>query len=267
MLNFQSIDIDIGDETIWVQVSASLDELYYKIGKTSPVHVFSAFVCPGVCTGGYFSGGGYGPMMRMYELMIDNIIEARIMDVNGKILDRKTLGEDVFWAIIGGGGASFGVIHSWKVKLSRVPPKVTVFRVNRSAEQGSFEAFYRWQYVAPNLPKEVFVRAQLDVEELDEIICKDPKSGITNNKDEDVLTKLFGNPNSWRLIGKGRGVVEKHQVRGIHNIPQSNNIPFPKSVGVKKSYNFTEARNACYLLDWSDAIVTEGRWASSDLDL
>ncbi|XP_062093554.1 berberine bridge enzyme-like 8 [Humulus lupulus] len=163
MLNFRSIDIDIGDETTWVQAGASLGELYYKIGKTSPVHGFSASVCPGVCTGGHFSGGGYGPMMRMYGLTIDNILDARIMDVNGKILDRKTMGEDVFWAIRGGGGASFGVILSWKIKLSRVPPKVTVFRVNRSAKQGSFEAFYRWQYVAPNLPKEVFIRAQLDV--------------------------------------------------------------------------------------------------------
>ena len=40
-----------------------------------------------------------------------------------------------------------------------------------------------------------------------------------------------------------------------------------QSVGVKKGHNFTEARNACYLLDWSDAIIAEGRWDSSDPDL
>ena len=32
-------------------------------------------------------------------------------------------------------------------------------------------------------------------------------------------------------------------------------------------HNFTEARNACYLLDWSDAIIAEGCWDSSDTDL
>lgn len=44
--------------------------------------------------------------------------------------------------------------------------------------------------------------------ELDEIIREDPKSGITNNTDEDALTKLFGNPKSGRLIGQGRGVTK-----------------------------------------------------------
>ncbi|KAM6575350.1 hypothetical protein CsatA_023677 [Cannabis sativa] len=163
MLNFRSIDINYGDETSWIQAGASLGELYYKLGMTSPIHGFSASVCPGVCTGGHISGGGYGTMMRMHGLTVDNVLDARMMDVNGDILDRKSMGEDVFWAIRGGGGASFGVIISWKIKLSRVPPKVTVFRVKRTEEQGSFEAFHRWQYVAPNLPKEIFIRAELDV--------------------------------------------------------------------------------------------------------
>uniref|UniRef100_A0A803QDB3 FAD-binding PCMH-type domain-containing protein n=2 Tax=Cannabis sativa TaxID=3483 RepID=A0A803QDB3_CANSA len=163
MLNFRSIDINYSDETSWIEAGASLGELYYKLGMTSPIHGFSASVCPGVCTGGHISGGGYGTMMRMHGLTVDNVLDARMMDVNGDILDRKSMGEDVFWAIRGGGGASFGVIISWKIKLSRVPPKVTVFRVKRTEEQGSFEAFHRWQYVAPNLPKEIFIRAELDV--------------------------------------------------------------------------------------------------------
>lgn len=159
LLNLRSIDINIDDETAWVQAGATLGELYYKIANTSAVHGFSASACPGVCTGGHFSGGGYGPMMRKYGLTVDNILDARMMDVKGRILDRKSMGEDVFWAIRGGGGASFGVILSWKIKLSRVPSKVTVFNVKRSEEQGSLEAFYRWQYVAPKLPNEVFIRS------------------------------------------------------------------------------------------------------------
>ncbi|XP_030506439.2 uncharacterized protein LOC115721305 isoform X2 [Cannabis sativa] len=48
------------------------------------------------------------------------------------------------------------------------------------------------------------------------------------------------------------------------NVTQSNNNPSPKSVGLKKDHNFTEAMNACYMLDLSDTIVAEGRWISSD---
>uniref|UniRef100_A0A803NKM0 Uncharacterized protein n=1 Tax=Cannabis sativa TaxID=3483 RepID=A0A803NKM0_CANSA len=48
------------------------------------------------------------------------------------------------------------------------------------------------------------------------------------------------------------------------NATQSNNNLSPKSVGLKKDHNFTEAMNACYMLDWSDTIVAEGRWIYSD---
>lgn len=163
MFNLRSININIADEMAWVQAGASLGELYYKIANVSAVHGFSASAGPGVCTGGHFSGGGYGPMMRKYGLTVDNVIDARIVDVNGRILGRESMGEDVFWAIRGGGGASFGVILSWKIKLGRVPPKVTVFNVQRSEEQDSLEVFYRWQYVAPYLPNEVFIRAVAEV--------------------------------------------------------------------------------------------------------
>ncbi|RVX03527.1 Berberine bridge enzyme-like 1 [Vitis vinifera] len=67
--------------------------------------------------GGHFSGGGYGNMLRKFGLSVDHIVDAQIVNVNGSILDRKSMGEDLFWAIRGGGGASFGVILSYKIKL------------------------------------------------------------------------------------------------------------------------------------------------------
>ena len=42
---------------------------------------------------------------------------------------------------------------------------------------------------------------------LDEILLEDPKSGTTENSNEDALTKLFGIPKSGRLIGHGRGIT------------------------------------------------------------
>ncbi|KAF5475423.1 hypothetical protein F2P56_007228 [Juglans regia] len=161
MFNFRALHIDIASETAWVQAGATLGEVYYRIAEKSKVHAFPAGVCPTVGTGGHFSGGGYGNLMRKYGLSVDNIIDAQIVNVNGSILDRKSMGEDVFWAIRGGGGASFGVIISWTIKLVRVPSMVTVFHVIRTLEQNATDVVYRWQEVAHNLPKDLFIRAFL----------------------------------------------------------------------------------------------------------
>ena len=55
--------------------------------------------------------------MRKYGLAVDNVLDAYLIDANGKIMDRDAMRKDLFWAIRGGYGASFGVILSWKIKL------------------------------------------------------------------------------------------------------------------------------------------------------
>ncbi|KAJ8549662.1 hypothetical protein K7X08_033369 [Anisodus acutangulus] len=125
------IKIDLNEETVWVQAGATLGQLYYAIAKKSNVHGFPGGVCFSIGTGGIISGGGIGTLMRKFGLAADNVVDARVMDVNGDILDREEMNEDLFWAIRGGGGASFGVILAWKLKLARVPEKITVFTIHR----------------------------------------------------------------------------------------------------------------------------------------
>ncbi|KAL4386222.1 hypothetical protein GQ457_09G000710 [Hibiscus cannabinus] len=161
MFNLFSIDVDIESETAWVQTGATTGELYYRIAEKSNIHGFPSGICTTVGIGGHFSGGGYGFLMRKYGLSIDNVIDAQLIDANGRILNRESMGEDVFWAIRGGGATSFGIILSWRVKLVRVPPKVTVFIVPRTLEQGATDLVYRWQQVAPKLSKDIFIRLQL----------------------------------------------------------------------------------------------------------
>lgn len=163
MQKLRKIDLDMVTETAWVQTGATLGELYYKIAQNSRTHGFPAGVCPSVGVGGHLSGGGYGNMMRKYGLTVDHIVDAQLVNVHGQLLDRKSMGEDLFWAIRGGGEASFGVVLAYKVNLVRIPETVTVFRLERTREENANDVVFRWQEVAPKLDEDLCIRMILDV--------------------------------------------------------------------------------------------------------
>lgn len=71
--------------------------------------------------GGWGQNGGYGPLTSQYGLGVDQWLEALIVTPDGELkVANNAINSDLFWAIRGGGGGTFGVIvqATWKAHVT-----------------------------------------------------------------------------------------------------------------------------------------------------
>ncbi|KAH0453809.1 hypothetical protein IEQ34_018133 [Dendrobium chrysotoxum] len=176
-----SIKVDyMYSHTAWVQVGATLGQLYHAIANQSSTVAFPAGLCPTVGVGGHVSGGGFGMMTRTFGLASDNVEDIRIVVASGEIVDRQSMGEGLFWALRGGGGASFGIILAYKVRLVEVPNRVTVFTVSKTLEEGATKLVGKWQRIAHKVDKRLYIRT------LFKVVGNDSEHGDQNKTNRTV---------------------------------------------------------------------------------
>lgn len=162
LMKLDDVSLDLDSGTAWVQGGATLGQTYYAISQGTDVHGFAAGSCPTVGVGGHISGGGFGFLSRKYGLAADNVVDALLVDAKGRILDRESMGEDVFWAIRGGGGGIWGIIYAWKIQLLKVPKIVTSFILSRpGSKRYVSQLVHKWQLVAPKLDDEFYLSVSI----------------------------------------------------------------------------------------------------------
>ncbi|KGO58251.1 FAD linked oxidase, N-terminal [Penicillium expansum] len=77
------------------------------------------------CIGGYTQGGGHSPASHDYGLAADQVLEAQVVLANGDIVTANSCQfSDLYFAIRGGGGGTYGVVTSMTVKVYPSKPVV-----------------------------------------------------------------------------------------------------------------------------------------------
>ncbi|OIT26206.1 reticuline oxidase-like protein [Nicotiana attenuata] len=119
LMTLDDVSVDLDSETAWAQGGATIGQTYYAIAKASDVHAFSTGSGPTVGSRGHISGGGFGLLSRKFGPAADIVVDALLIDADGRLLDLKAMGGDVFWAIRGGGGGNWGIIYAWKIQSAQ----------------------------------------------------------------------------------------------------------------------------------------------------
>ncbi|TDZ30805.1 FAD-linked oxidoreductase patO [Colletotrichum spinosum] len=95
-------------------------------------------------TGGYIAGGGHSPMSSIAGLASDQVLSVDIVTPDGRLVtadDKQN--SDLFWAVRGGGGATWGVVVAMTV---RVYPKTSfsglTWTVNTAESNTSSAVFW-----------------------------------------------------------------------------------------------------------------------------
>ncbi|KAJ5100638.1 CAZyme family AA7 [Penicillium angulare] len=81
--------------------------------------------CPTVgLAGGYSQGGGHSALASRYGLAADQVLKWEVIDGRGNFVTATRYNEysDLFWALSGGGGGTYGVVYSMTSKAHPATP-------------------------------------------------------------------------------------------------------------------------------------------------
>ncbi|KAF8854350.1 FAD-binding domain-containing protein [Acephala macrosclerotiorum] len=127
------------------------DALY--AGTTSGFIVLGG-ECPTVgLAGGYTQGGGHSALSTTFGLAADNTLEFEVVTAGGDLIKTSpTENEDLFWALSGGGGGTYGVVLSMTVKAypdSNIGGGTLLFHANETTLENFYTAIDKFHALLP----------------------------------------------------------------------------------------------------------------------
>lgn len=149
-----NIQFIASDRTLIVGSGVSLGAVYQAAAKVGMA--FPAGSCPTVGLAGHIHGGGFGLISRTLGLASDSMRGAEIVDAQGALkVATQASDPDLFWALQGGGGGTFGAAASYKLQLHPVSQVLTFIQSMQLGIDAAAQVINAWQNWAPNAPREL----------------------------------------------------------------------------------------------------------------
>jgi FAD binding domain/Berberine and berberine like len=129
--------VTMGSGTIWMH---AYDSVTTKGGR---------YVQGGGCTtvgvAGLIQSGGFGSFSKHYGLAAAGLLEAEVVTADGEIrIANPCRNPDLFWALKGGGGGTFGIVSKVTLRLREIPEFFGgVFFTIKAASDDAFRRLLR----------------------------------------------------------------------------------------------------------------------------
>ncbi|KAK2594478.1 hypothetical protein QQS21_007825 [Conoideocrella luteorostrata] len=108
-----------------IGAGSRLGPIYANLWKAGK-YLIPAGTCPTVGVGGHALGGGIGLTTRKYGVLADNVIGMTFIDSTGTVnMVSKSSNQDLFWALRGAGGGSFGLVTEFQIQAYNAPSVLT----------------------------------------------------------------------------------------------------------------------------------------------
>ncbi|KAF9969938.1 hypothetical protein BGZ73_007499 [Actinomortierella ambigua] len=162
----QHFELDPKSGIATVGAGTRLGPLFSRLWKAGKFLV-PVGTCPSVGIGGHALGGGLGMTGRKYGMASDNLVGMTLITANGTILRvNPTAHTDLFWALRGAGGGSFGLVTEFRIQAYKAPPKVTTMLINYPLAKYS-EVLEAYAHLARTATDDLMAEMNLDGETIE----------------------------------------------------------------------------------------------------
>jgi FAD/FMN-containing dehydrogenase len=136
--------VTVGAGAIWVQA-------YHAVTTNAGAYVQGGG-CTTVGVAGLIQSGGFGSFSKHYGMAAAGLLEAEVVTADGKIrIANACTNPDLFWALKGGGGGTFGAVSKLTLRVQDLPEYAggANFKIKASSDAAyrrlirRFVAFYR----------------------------------------------------------------------------------------------------------------------------